>query len=84
MLPLDELQEHFKIKILPEQGDVIVNTLGGLVMTHLKKIPSQGDRFECYGLRFEVVDMDGHRVDKVLIEQAPASVDDCPHMIIRS
>lgn len=77
MLPLDELQEYFKIQILPKDGDVVVNTLGGLVMTHLKRIPAQGDQFQCSGLRFEVLDMDGHRVDKVLIERAPTGGNDC-------
>jgi len=73
MLPLDELKEHFEIKMLPEEREVYVNTLGGLVMTHLKRIPLPGDRFECCGLRFEVLDMDGRRVDKVLIERIPAA-----------
>jgi putative hemolysin len=42
-------------------------TLGGLVVTALGKIPKTGDTFEAFSLRFEVVDMDGHRVDKVLV-----------------
>jgi putative hemolysin len=78
MLPLDELKEYFDIKTLPEEEEVYVNTLGGLVMTHLKRIPSPGDRFECCGLRFEVLDMDGKRVDKVLIERAPVGNNE-PH-----
>jgi len=41
--------------------------LGGLVMTCLGRVPSTGDHFEWGGLRFEVVDMDGRRVDKVLV-----------------
>lgn len=43
------------------------NTVAGLVVTTLGRIPRSGNSFYAYGLRFEVVDMDGHRVDKVLV-----------------
>ena len=69
LLPVDELKEMFHIKELPEEKAGHYQTLGGFVMTHLKRVPSAGDHFECCGLRFEILDMDGHRVDKVLIEQ---------------
>ena len=46
------------------------NTLGGFVITYLGRIPSAADCFECEGLRFEVMDMDGSRVDKVLVTRA--------------
>lgn len=69
LLPVDELKEMFHIKLLPEEKDGDYQTLGGFIMTHLKRIPSAGDRFEYCGLSFEILDMDGHRVDKVLIEQ---------------
>jgi putative hemolysin len=45
-------------------------TLAGLVMTRLARVPHTGDAFEWGGWRFEVVDMDGRRVDKVLIAAA--------------
>jgi len=69
LLPVDELKEMFRIQDLPEEKAGHYQTLGGFAMTHLKRVPSTGDRFECCGLRFEILDMDGHRVDKVLIEQ---------------
>jgi putative hemolysin len=69
LLPVDELKEMFRIRDLPEEKGVDYQTLGGFAMTHLKRIPTAGDYFECCGLRFEILDMDGHRVDKVLIEQ---------------
>ena len=69
LLPVDELKEMFRIKVLPEEKAGHYQTLGGFAMTHLKRVPAAGDRFECCGLRFEILDMDGHRVDKVLIEQ---------------
>ena len=43
------------------------NTLGGLAFAELGRIPKTGDTFLIEGLRFEVVDMDGHRVDKLLV-----------------
>jgi putative hemolysin len=48
------------------------HTVGGLVMHCLKKIPTAGDHFSLAGFRFEVMDMDGRRVDKVLVVPPPA------------
>jgi putative hemolysin len=45
------------------------HTLGGLVMLATKRIPRTGDVFQRGGFRFEVVDMDGHRVDRVLVSR---------------
>ena len=49
-------------------------------MARLGRVPAAGDRFEWEGFSFEVVDMDGHRVDKVLVARVPESVpnDDVP------
>ncbi|MFZ2446723.1 MAG: hemolysin family protein [Syntrophobacteraceae bacterium] len=69
MLPVDELKAHFHIRGLPGEDDGGFQTLGGFMMTSLKRVPATGDRFECCGYRFEVVDMDGRRVDKVLIQK---------------
>ncbi|HEX6938588.1 MAG TPA: hemolysin family protein [Longimicrobiales bacterium] len=48
-------------------------TLGSFVTARLGRIPTAGDAFDAFGLRFEVVDMDGYRVDKVLVRALPAS-----------
>jgi putative hemolysin len=45
------------------------HTLGGLAMAALGRVPRTGDVFERRGYRFEVVDMDGNRVDRVLVSQ---------------
>lgn len=45
------------------------HTLGGLVMLGMRRIPRTGDVFRRGGFRFEVVDMDGHRVDRVLVSR---------------
>jgi putative hemolysin len=47
--------------------------VGGLVMSALRKIPRAGDAFETSGLRLEVVDMDGRRVDKVLVTRVAST-----------
>ncbi|WP_153111542.1 hemolysin family protein [Propionivibrio limicola] len=52
---------------LPGEDENAFNTLGGLVMYVLGRIPSVTDRFDAAGCRFEVVDMDKNRVDKVLL-----------------
>jgi putative hemolysin len=67
MLPLDEFTEIFQLSSLPNVEKGYYQTLGGFVMDFLGRIPSVGDNFEWGGLRFEVVDMDGFRVDKVLV-----------------
>jgi putative hemolysin len=66
-IPADELKEILKIESLPYEEKRLYQTLGGLVMACLGRVPASGDHFEWRGIRFEVVDMDGPRVDKVLI-----------------
>ena len=58
---------------LPGENENAFNTLGGLVMYVLGRIPAVADHFEVAGCRFEVVDMDKNRVDKVLLAKLPAS-----------
>lgn len=70
MLDIDEFKELFHFGLLPNEDDY--ETLAGFVMTSLGKIPQATDQFEWEGLRFEVVDMDGRRVDKVLVTTLPA------------
>jgi putative hemolysin len=70
MLDIDEFKELFHLGLLPNENDY--ETLAGFVMTSLGKIPRSADRFEWEGLRFEVMDMDGRRVDKVLVTTLPA------------
>jgi len=70
MLDIDEVKELFHLGLLPNENDY--ETLAGFVMTSLGRIPQSADRFEWEGLRFEVVDMDGRRVDKVLVTTLPA------------
>jgi magnesium and cobalt exporter, CNNM family len=70
-LLIDDLKEVLKIPRLPEEESGSYQTLGGLVMLQVGRVPVTGDSFEAAGHRFEVVDMDGKRVDKVLVVPLP-------------
>ena len=63
-LPLDEFRELFDLAELPT-GDV--HTLAGLVIIQLGHIPRISESFNLLGLRFEVVEMDAQRVNRVLV-----------------
>ena len=66
MMSVDELQMLLDLDELPDDSDDY-DTVGGLLMAQLGRIPAVGDKFEWHDIRFEVMDMDGHRVDKVLV-----------------
>lgn len=72
LLPIDEFHDLFDSRTLPGEGRGYYQTLGGFVMMYLERTPNTGDWFTWNDLRFEVVDMDGHRVDKVLVTPAGA------------
>ncbi len=74
LLPIDKVKSILDVKALPEEEEGHYQTLGGFVMTYLGSVPKVADQFALGGLHFEVVDMDGRRVDKVLVTWA-ASVD---------
>ncbi len=67
LLPIDEFKSTLNITGLPQEEEGHYQTLGGFVMTYLGRVPVEADTFEVNGLRFEVMDMDGRRVDKVLV-----------------
>ncbi len=69
LMPIDEMKEHLHIDELPDEERVGYQTLGGMMMTVLGSIPTSGQYFEWQGLRFEVMDMDGRRVDKVWVSR---------------
>ncbi|MDQ7014082.1 MAG: hemolysin family protein [Planctomycetota bacterium] len=66
LLPLADLLEALGKKPSPEFDPSTYHTVGGLVVHHLGSLPGVGDSVDIQGWRFEVVDMDGRRVDKVL------------------
>ena len=69
MLEVDEFKEIFNLNELPHEDEY--ETLSGFIMTSLGRLPQSADHFEWHNLRFEVMDMDGRRVDKVLVTSKP-------------
>ncbi|TFG86489.1 MAG: HlyC/CorC family transporter [Chromatiales bacterium] len=65
-LPVPELKDHLGLKAVPEEDAGHYHTLSGMVMLLVDRLPRTGDRVEWGGWSFEVVDMDGSRIDKVL------------------
>jgi putative hemolysin len=70
-LDTDTLKSMLQLDELPAEEETDFQTLGGFVMTQLGRIPRAGDFFDHDGWRFEVVDMDRHRIDKVLVGKTP-------------
>lgn len=66
IMPVEELQLLLDLDELPDY-ERTYDTVGGMLMAQLGRIPASGDKFEWNDLQFEVMDMDGHRVDKVLV-----------------
>lgn len=66
-MDVEELRRRFAFGALPGEGDGDFETVGGFVLDRFGHIPGAGEWFEWEGWRFEVVDMDRHRVDKVLL-----------------
>ncbi|WP_119155594.1 hemolysin family protein [Caldimonas tepidiphila] len=71
MIPVPELKDRLQLKVLPEEDRGRYNTLAGMVMLLLGRLPGTADVVEWGGWRFEVVDLDGKRVDKVLVTALP-------------
>jgi putative hemolysin len=71
LIPVPEMKDRLGLKALPEEDRGRYNTLAGMIMLLLGRLPITTDRVDWDGWRFEVVDMDGKRIDKVLV--APIS-----------
>lgn len=69
-MPADAMAEQLGLT-LPEKRDY--QTLAGFVLAELRRLPAIGEHMEAHGWRFEVVDLDSRRIDKVLASRIPAS-----------
>ena len=79
MLSVEEFKEIFHVDMLPGEKRDAYQTLGGFVFTQIGRVPAVAESFEWRGLRFEIVDMDGKRIDKVLVmSKDPADVMNVP------
>lgn len=68
-LEIDEFKEIFNLPNLPHENEY--ETLSGFVMVSLGRVPQVTDHFEWNSFNFEIIDMDGRRVDKVLVTTLP-------------
>jgi putative hemolysin len=91
MVPVDTFVSMLSLPDIPNDEDGEYNTLGGFVMARTGRIPSPSDCFEWSGWKFEVMDMDGNRVDKVLAtqisdktgEEHDAALEPAPNMAVQ-
>jgi putative hemolysin len=75
-LPFFNFLSHFyKTDWLEDEEGEDFNTLAGFILYHLERIPVTGDKLEYKGFTFEIVDMDGQRIDKVLISLSPEEME---------
>lgn len=65
-IPIPEMKDCLALKSVPEEDRGRYHTLSGMVMLLLGRVPATGNQVDWSGWRFEVVDMDGKRIDKVL------------------
>jgi len=71
MMPVDELKSRLSLPDLPAEGSY--HTVAGLLLALLRRVPRAGDRIVFGGWRFEVLEMDGRRVDKLRVGREPAA-----------
>jgi putative hemolysin len=74
MMPVDEVKAVLGLSDLPAEGEY--HTLAGLVLALARRIPDEGDQVSWGGFRFEVMDMDQRRIDKVLVRPEPVATPD--------
>lgn len=85
IIPIPELKDRLELKAVPEEELGRYNTLSGMMMLLLQRLPKTGDVVEWEGWKLEVADMDGRRIDKVLASRIPVEIStddnlDHPHL----
>ncbi|MBD9367916.1 hemolysin family protein [Xanthomonas sp. XNM01] len=75
-LPTEDLRELMDGATLPDAEDGDYHTLAGMCIAHFGRIPHVGEHFDWAGWRIEVVDLDGARIDKLLMSRLPIGGDD--------
>jgi len=76
MIPVPEMKDRLEIRELPEEDRGRYNTLAGMIMLLLGRLPATTDVVEWDTWRFEVIDLDGKRVDKVLVSRIAPTEDE--------
>jgi putative hemolysin len=75
LMPVSELKARLEIRDLPEEDKGRYNTVAGLLMAVSGRLPGAGERIDCGDWVFEVVDLDGRRIDKVLAQPVREAAD---------
>ena len=75
---IEDMKDTLALSHLPNEDSGSYNTLGGFVMMQVGRVPVTGDTFDAEDYRFEVVDMDEKRVDKVLVSRVPPPAEEPP------
>lgn len=70
--PIDELRDLLDVGFPVDEG---YHTVAGFALSHIKELPQEGAVFTALGWRFEIVDMDGRRIDKLIVSR--------PHILHR-
>jgi putative hemolysin len=76
--PVEELEEAIGLERTPGEEARDYQTVAGLVLTHLGRVPQTGDTLDTMGFRFEVVDMDGRRIDRLIVSRLNGDADTPP------
>ena len=71
----EELREILSLRALPGEEEHDYHTAAGMVIARFGRIPHAGEYFDWHGWRLEVVDLDGARIDKLLVARIPAPED---------
>ncbi|MCS1407909.1 MAG: Magnesium and cobalt efflux protein CorC [Verrucomicrobia subdivision 3 bacterium] len=71
MMEVDDFKDLLQLKNLPNETINDYHSVGGFALSLFGRIPTEGDNFQHEGYRFEVVDMDRHRIDKILAIPMP-------------
>ena len=66
-IPFYDFLSRFDKEQWMNEGEHEFDTLAGFILHELERIPHTGDKFDWRGFKFEIIDMDGHRIDKVLV-----------------
>ena len=73
---IDRFKELFEIEELTEEKNDQFTTLSGFILSHLNRIPETGERFSWNNFDFEIIDMDGHHLDKVLVRKKESEIEE--------
>ena len=78
LMPIGEFKARLKIRELPDEDRGIYNTVAGLVMSITGHMPTETECVDCGEWRLEVVDLDGRRIDKILVSHVSEKVTGTP------